>query len=65
VVEVVWKEAPESTTQSVGEGGGGEGTGCEERARGGAPRRSPGWGLGSGALNIRDATIAGGRQAGQ
>jgi hypothetical protein len=35
VVGVVWKEAPESTTQSVGEGG--EATRCAERARGGAP----------------------------
>jgi hypothetical protein len=33
VVGVVWKEAPESTTQSVGEGG--EGTRCEE-SQGGA-----------------------------
>jgi hypothetical protein len=32
VVGVVWKEAPESTTQSVGEGG--EATGCAKRARG-------------------------------
>jgi hypothetical protein len=31
-----WKEAPESTTQSVGEGEGGEATRCAERARGGA-----------------------------
>jgi hypothetical protein len=29
----VWKEALESTTQSVGDGEGGEATGCEERAR--------------------------------
>jgi hypothetical protein len=34
---VVWKEALESTTQSMREGGDGEGTVCEERARGGAP----------------------------
>jgi hypothetical protein len=34
---VVWKEPPESTTQSVGEGEGGEATRCVERARGGAP----------------------------
>jgi hypothetical protein len=32
VVGLVWKDALESTTQLVGEGG--EGTGCEERARG-------------------------------
>ena len=31
----MWNEAPESTTQSVGEGGGGEGTVYEERAKGG------------------------------
>lgn len=31
----MWKDAPESTTQSVGEGEGGEGMGCGERARGG------------------------------
>ena len=36
VVGVVWKEAPELTTQSVGEGEGGEATRCAERARGGA-----------------------------
>jgi hypothetical protein len=36
VVGVVWKEAPESTTQSVGEGDSGEAVGCAERARGGA-----------------------------
>jgi hypothetical protein len=30
----VWKEAPKSTTQSVGERG--RSHGCEERARGGA-----------------------------
>jgi hypothetical protein len=30
---MVWKEALESTTQSVGDGEGGEATGCEERAR--------------------------------
>jgi hypothetical protein len=36
VVGVVWKEAPKSTTQSMGKGGGGEGTGCKERARRGA-----------------------------
>jgi hypothetical protein len=35
-VGVVWKEAPESTTQSVGEGDSGEAAGCAERARGGA-----------------------------
>lgn len=35
VVGVVWNEAPKSTTQSEGEGGGGEGTVCEERAKGG------------------------------
>ena len=34
MVEVVWKEASESTIQSVGEGGGGEGTMYEERAKG-------------------------------
>jgi hypothetical protein len=39
VVGVVWKEAPESTTQSVGEGEDGEATGCAERARGGAPTK--------------------------
>jgi hypothetical protein len=39
VVGVVWKEAPESTTQSVGKGEGGEATMCAERARGGAPTR--------------------------
>jgi hypothetical protein len=33
----VWKDASKSTTQSVGEGEGGEATGCAERARGGAP----------------------------
>jgi hypothetical protein len=33
----VWKDAPESTTQAVGEGEGGETAGCVERARGGAP----------------------------
>jgi hypothetical protein len=32
----VWKEALESTTQSVGEGEGGEATRCAEKARGGA-----------------------------
>jgi hypothetical protein len=37
VVGVVWKEALESTTQSVGEGEGGDATRCEGRARGGAP----------------------------
>jgi hypothetical protein len=36
VVGVVWREAPESTTQSLGEGAGGEATRCMERARGGA-----------------------------
>jgi hypothetical protein len=35
-VGVVWKEAPESTTQSVGEGDSGEAVGCVDRARGGA-----------------------------
>jgi hypothetical protein len=35
-VGVVWKEAPESTTQSVEEGRGGEGVVYAERARGGA-----------------------------
>jgi hypothetical protein len=35
-VGVVWKEALESTTQSMGEGGGGEGVVCVERARRGA-----------------------------
>jgi hypothetical protein len=30
----VWKEALESTTQSVGEGRGGEGKVCDERSRG-------------------------------
>jgi hypothetical protein len=34
VVGVVWKEAPESTTQSTGEGDRGEAVGCAERARG-------------------------------
>jgi hypothetical protein len=34
----VWKEAPKSNTQSVGEGG--EATGCVERSRGGAPTKS-------------------------
>jgi hypothetical protein len=36
VVGVVWKEAPESTTQSTGEGDRGKAAGCAERARGGA-----------------------------
>jgi hypothetical protein len=36
VVGVVWKEALESTTQSVGEGDSGEAVGCADRARGGA-----------------------------
>jgi hypothetical protein len=36
VVGVVWKEAPESITQLVGEGDSGEVAGCAERARGGA-----------------------------
>jgi hypothetical protein len=36
-VGVVWKEAPESNTQSVGEGEGGEAMRCEERAKGGTP----------------------------
>jgi hypothetical protein len=35
---VVWKEAPESTTKSLGEGG--EATACVERAKGGAPTKS-------------------------
>jgi hypothetical protein len=37
---VVWKEALESTTQSVREGEGGEATGCAERTRGGAPTKA-------------------------
>jgi hypothetical protein len=37
VVGVVWKETPKPTTQLVREEGGGEGTGCEERASGGGP----------------------------
>ena len=43
---MVWKDAPESTTQSVGEGEGGEGMGCGERARGGVliePLRGEGY----------------------
>jgi hypothetical protein len=40
VVGVVWKEALESTTQSVGEGEGGKATVCAERARGGALTKS-------------------------
>jgi hypothetical protein len=34
---VVWKEDSLSTTQLVGEDLSGDGTGCKERARGGAP----------------------------
>ena len=37
VLGVVWKEALESTTQSVEEGDVGETAGCVERAKGGAP----------------------------
>jgi hypothetical protein len=33
----VWKEAPESTTQSMGKGDVRKVAGCAERARGGAP----------------------------
>jgi hypothetical protein len=40
VVGVMWKEAQESTTQSVGEGEGGEATECAKRARGGALTKS-------------------------
>jgi hypothetical protein len=40
VVGIVWKEAPESTTQSVGEEEGSEATGCAERDRGGDNRVS-------------------------
>jgi hypothetical protein len=38
VIGVVWKEALESITQLVGEGG--EATGCAERATGGAVTQS-------------------------
>jgi hypothetical protein len=40
VVGVAWKEAPESTTQSVGEREGGEAMGCAERAKGGPLTKS-------------------------
>jgi hypothetical protein len=58
-VGVVWKEALESTTQSIA-GGGGEGTVCVERARGGAPIE-PLRGEGDNEVSIaREATTAGG-----
>lgn len=40
MVGVVCKHAPESSTQSVGEGDGGDATGCAKRARGGALAKS-------------------------
>jgi hypothetical protein len=56
-VGVVWKEALESTTQSIA-GGGGEGTVCVERARGGAPIE-PLRGEGDNEVSIaREATTA-------
>ena len=61
---MVWKEAPESTTQSVGEGGGGEGTMCAERARGGAPTEPLG-GEGDNKVSIaREAITARGKTSG-
>jgi hypothetical protein len=64
VVGVVWKEAQESTTQLVEEGWGGEGTRYAERAKGGAPRRSPGWEMGSLASVIRESTASVGKTSG-
>jgi hypothetical protein len=60
VVGVVWKEAPESTTQLVGEGGG-EGTWCEERASGGAPTRLVGGEGDNKVSTTRDAITARGK----
>jgi hypothetical protein len=64
VVGVVWKEAPESTTQSVGEGDSGEAIGCAERARGGALT----WLLGgegdNGGLIAREAITVRGKTRG-
>jgi hypothetical protein len=58
VVRVVWEEAPESTTQLVGEGGDVEGTGCVERARGGAPTRPLGGEGDNGGSIAREVIIA-------
>lgn len=54
----MWKEAPKSTMQSMGEGEGGEGTMCMERARGVAPTE-PLRGVGNNEVSIaREATAA-------
>jgi hypothetical protein len=64
VVGVVWKEAPESTTQSVGEGDSGEAVGCVKRDRGGALT----WLLGregdNGGSIAREAITARGKTSG-
>jgi hypothetical protein len=61
---VVWKEATELTTQSVGEGNGGEAAGCVKRAMGDAPT----WLLGGEGDNegsiAREVTIARGKTRG-
>jgi hypothetical protein len=63
-VGVVWKEAPESTTQLVGEGEGGEATGCAERPRGGAPTKAQ-VGEGDNKVSIaREAIIVLGKTSG-
>jgi hypothetical protein len=60
----VKKEVPESTTQSVREGGGGEGMVCVERARGGAPTEPLG-GEGDNKVSVaREAITARGKTSG-
>jgi hypothetical protein len=64
VVGVVWKEAPESTTQSVGEGDSGEAVGCAERARGGALTWLLGGKGGNDGSKAREAITARGKTRG-
>jgi hypothetical protein len=61
VVGVVRKEVPKSTNQSVGEGGSGEGMGCEERARGGAPTKPLGGKADNKVLIVSEAIVARGK----
>jgi hypothetical protein len=56
VVGVVWKEALESTTQSVEEGDSGEAVGCAERARGGALKGDNGGSIAREAITVRGKT---------
>jgi hypothetical protein len=63
LVGAVWKEAPESTTQSVG-GGGAEDIGCEKRATRCAPIEPLEGGGDNKVSIVREAIIALGKTSG-